>query len=198
MLLWDLPELGVPFLSLFYSLYHRQIEISGHKMTKPRERISHIPYSLSNVTSRQYSQTQFCLKWKAVIVQKAWTPDWHYLLTTEDWDSSYRGVLEPCSRQPGNVWTIISANKVDILTLVISFPGAKAMSLLWKLLTPFLCYHIDLSHRETPFSILLLSLGNRLAWHKSPRMKRENCVLSLKTIKHEIWMWYFIFSQGRR
>lgn len=110
------------------------------------QRSLYIFYSLSNAASSQYSHTSDSApKWEAVKAQIAQAPDWHCLLTIENRQPGYREVLESWSRLARNVRTIISANRVDILMLVISFPGAEAMSLLWKFLQLFLwLYSVNL------------------------------------------------------
>lgn len=134
-LLWNLPEFGIPSWLWFCSLNHKQFEISDHKVTKE---LIHFLFPIQCSMQPIFAQFRFCSKWEAVKAQIAQAPDWHCLLTIENGEPGYRGVLESWSRLARNVRTIISANRVDILMLVISFPGAEALSLLWKSLELFL------------------------------------------------------------
>lgn len=134
-LLWNLPEFGIPPCYCFVLLITHSLKF---QTTKWQTRL-YIFYSLSNAASSQHSHTSAAApKWEAVKAQIAQAPDWHCLLTIENGEPGYRGVLESWSRLARNVRIIISANRVDILMLVISFPGAEATSLLWKFLQLFL------------------------------------------------------------
>lgn len=107
-------------LSSFYSLNHKQIKTSGHKVTKANQEISCILYCLSNVTSRHLQTPP--------VLPKGGKPGPRLTrLTVEDWEPGYGGLLE--SRW-GEMSGLLFQPTVDILTLVISFPGAEATSLL--------------------------------------------------------------------
>lgn len=131
----DRPALGLPLLSLFYSLNHKHRNFRTQSVTSQPQDFSH-PLFLITLTSRRHLQTSSSAwRWEAMIIWITWAPDPQCLLMSGAWAPGCRGVLEPCSRLAASVRTIFSANRVDVLTLDISFPGAEAMSL-WKLLKP--------------------------------------------------------------
>lgn len=133
---WDRPALGLPPLSLFYSLNHTHRNFRTRSVTGQPQDFSQ-PLFLITLTSKRHLQTSSSAwRWEAVIVGTPGAPDPQRLLIYV-WGlgTQLQKVPEPCRRLAASVRTIFSANRVDILTRDISFPGAEAMSL-WKLLKP--------------------------------------------------------------